>query len=380
MASKYQVSLWLWQDGHISWLCQWYFLDVRHHESMDDHDTDIRCRLISIEIIYEAIERLAEGSHVNKLGELLTVSTLGLIVNLVGLLAFGHAHHGHSHSGHSHGEDSHAEHDCSSHSHAGHQQENEHTHHDHSDHDHSNHDHSHHDHSHHDHAHHGHSQDSSPQKHNNLPTSAHAHLDHLHDHSGGLTPNSLVFPSVPATPSKPLHPHSHAHGHGPHGHGHHDHGNENMQGIFLHVMADTLGSAAVIVSTLLIYFFGWSGFDPLASCFIAILIFASAVPLVTSSARTLLLTVPADTEYDLREALAGLSDLRGVVSYAVPKFWLEEGGERKVLGVVHVIAGRTADMEDVRHRAILFLLGRNMDVLVQVEREGDGRCWCKAQK
>ncbi len=375
MASKYQVSLWLWQDGHISWLCQWYFLDARHHESIDDHDTDLRCRLISIEIIYEAIERLAEGSHVNKLGELLTVSTLGLIVNLVGLLAFGHAHHGHSHGGNSHGEHSHAEHDCSNHSHAGHQQENEHTHHDPSDHDLS-----HHGHSHHDHAHHGHSQDSSPQKHNDLPASAHAHLDHLHDHSGGLTPNSLVFPSVPATPSKPLHPHSHAHGHGSHGHGHHDHGNENMQGIFLHVMADTLGSAAVIVSTLLIYFFGWSGFDPLASCFIAILIFASAVPLVTSSARTLLLTVPADTEYDLREALAGLSDLRGVVSYAVPKFWLEEGGDRKVLGVVHVIAGRTADMEDVRHRAILFLLGRNMDVLVQVEREGDGRCWCKAQK
>jgi len=333
------------------------------------------CRLISIEIIYEAIERLAGGSHINKLGELLTVSTLGLIVNLVGLLAFGHAHHGHSHGGHAHGEHSHAEHDCSSHSHAGHQQENEHIHRDHSDHDHSQHDHSHHDHSHRDHL-----QGCSPQKHFDQPPSAHAHLDHLQDHSAGLTPNSSVFLSIPATPSKPLHPHSHAHGHGSNGHGHHDHGNENMQGIFLHVMADTLGSAAVIVSTLLIYFFGWSGFDPLASCFIAILIFASAVPLVTSSARTLLLTVPADIEYDLREALAGLSGLRGVVSYAVPKFWLEEGGDRKVLGVIHVIAGKAADTEDVRQRAVLFLLGRNMDVLVQVEREGDGRCWCKAQK
>ncbi len=153
-----------------------------------------------------------------------------------------------------------------------------------------------------------------------------------------------------------------------------------MQGIFLHVLADTLGSVAVVISTILIHFYGWSGFDPLASCFIAIAIFASAVPLVTSSARTLLLTVPADTEYDLREALAGLSNLRGVAGYAVPKFWLEEGGNRKVLGVVHVIAGKIADMEDVKERAVAFLRGKNMDVLVQVEREGNDRCWCRTQK
>ena len=153
-----------------------------------------------------------------------------------------------------------------------------------------------------------------------------------------------------------------------------------MQGIFLHVLADTLGSVAVVISTILIHFYGWSGFDPLASCFIAIAIFASAIPLVTSSARTLLLTVPADTEYDLREALAGLSGLRGVVGYAVPKFWLEEGEARKVLGVVHVIAHRAAELEDVKERASAFMRGRNMDVLVQVERETDGRCWCKAIK
>lgn len=151
-----------------------------------------------------------------------------------------------------------------------------------------------------------------------------------------------------------------------------------MHGIFLHVMADTLGSVAVVISTLLIHFFGWSGFDPLASCLIAILIFASAIPLVTSSARTLLLTVPDDTEYDLREALAGLSALRGIVGYAVPKFWLEEG-EGKVLGVIHVIAGKGTDLEDVKERAIAFLKGRHLDVVVQVEREGTG-CWCRAVK
>jgi len=307
------------------------------------------------------LERLVEGSRINKLGELLTVSTFGLIVNIVGLTAFGHAHHGHSHGGHSHGEQLHDEHDHSSHSHEDHHHEREQCHHDHS---------------HHDHAPHSNSHDNPPQKNGLAPPSAHAHLGHLHDHSTSLTPSPSVY-SVPATPSKPLHTHSHAHGHS---HSHHDHGNENMQGIFLHVLADTLGSVAVVISTILIHFYGWSGFDPLASCFIAIAIFASAVPLVTSSARTLLLTVPADTEYDLREALAGLSNLRGVAGYAVPKFWLEEGGNRKVLGVVHVIAGKIADMEDVKERAVAFLRGKNMDVLVQVEREGNDRCWCRTQK
>lgn len=153
-----------------------------------------------------------------------------------------------------------------------------------------------------------------------------------------------------------------------------------MHGIFLHVMADTLGSVAVVISTVLIHFYGWSGFDPLASCLIAILIFASAIPLVTSSARTLLLTIPEDTEYDLREALAGLSSLRGVVGYAVPKFWLEEGENRRVLGVIHVIAGKGADLEDVKERAVAFLKSRHMDVVIQVEREGSGRCWCQAVK
>lgn len=145
-------------------------------------------------------------------------------------------------------------------------------------------------------------------------------------------------------------------------------------------MADTLGSVAVVISTVLIHFYGWSGFDPLASCLIAILIFASAIPLVTSSARTLLLTIPEDTEYDLREALAGLSGLRGVVGYAVPKFWLEEGGNRRVLGVIHVIAGKGSDLEDVKARTVAFLKSRHMEVVVQVEREGSGRCWCQAAK
>ena len=123
------------------------------------------------------------------------------------------------------------------------------------------------------------------------------------------------------------HGHGHSHDHGDHDHGHgHSHDNENMQGIFLHILADALGSVAVIISTLLTKYYGWSGWDPIASCIIAILIFLSAIPLVKSSGMRLMLSLPTDAEYGVRNTLQELSSLRGVVGYTVPKFWLEDEG------------------------------------------------------
>lgn len=180
-----------------------------------------------------------------------------------------------------------------------------------------------------------------------------------------------------------------------------------MQGIYLHVLADTLGSASVVVSTLLTHWTGWSGWDPAASVFISVLILLSARPLVVSSAKRLLIGVPGDVEYHLRNVLAGISQQRGVVGCAVPKFWLQEGGSdhdhahshahthdhahshdhdhkhehgalngRKLQGTVHVVAAHGAPLDDVRDGVRAFLARNDMDVVVQVEREGDAGCWC----
>ncbi|KAK4146033.1 cation efflux family-domain-containing protein [Dichotomopilus funicola] len=281
--------------------------------------------LISVEIMTEACERIYEGRETKRLGELFVVSTAGLLVNLVGMMAFGHHHHGHGHDhGHSHG-------GCGGHSHESHS-----------------------------HDHHGH--------------------DHDHDHD-----------------EKHSHSHSHTHDHSEkHSHSH-AHDNENMYGIYLHILADTLGSAAVIVSTILTHFWKWPGWDPLASFLIAVLILLSALPLVRSSARRLLLTVPAEVEYSLRDTLSGIVGLRGVVGYAAPKFWIDDrtveaasipsddnhghGSESKgagprLLGVMHVVAARAADVDDVRDRVRKYMLEHRIDVIVQVEREGDTSCWC----
>ncbi|KAL2189989.1 hypothetical protein L209DRAFT_723214 [Thermothelomyces heterothallicus CBS 203.75] len=268
--------------------------------------------LISVEIMTEACERIYEGRETKRLGELFVVSTAGLLVNLVGMMAFGHHHHGHGH-GHTHHHGHGHSHACNGHSHSRH------------DHDH-------------------------------LHSNGH---DEKHGHPRG----------------GPAHSHSHSHSH--------SHDNENMYGIYLHVLADTLGSAAVIVSTVLTHFWKWPGWDPLASFLIAVLILLSALPLVKSSARRLLLTIPPEIEYNLRDTLSGITGLRGVVGYAAPKFWLDDrdagqdgGAPNKLLGVMHVVAARGADMEDVRDRVRNYLLEHNIDVTLQVEREGDTSCWC----
>lgn len=74
-------------------------------------------------------------------------------------------------------------------------------------------------------------------------------------------------------------------------------------GVFLHVLADTLGSVGVIISTILIRQFGWLIADPICSLFISTLIFLSVIPLLTDAAEVLLLRTPPEHEKDLNIAL-----------------------------------------------------------------------------
>ncbi|RKF60811.1 putative zinc transporter cis4 [Erysiphe neolycopersici] len=316
-------------------------------ESLSGFGNGVFLLLISVEIITEAIERLVEGRETKRLKELLIVSCVGLAVNLVGMACFGH----HGHSGHG----------CGGHTHS--------------------HNHDHHNsqaqgqgHSH-DHSH-KHSQ-SLGQLHSYSAISQVDPISHpccSHEHkknndilySNNLSPGNISQPSC-TIPNLPIF----------HAHSHED---DNLHGIFLHILADTMGSAAVILSTALIYITGFDGWDPIASCVIAILIFLSSIPLIKSSAKKLLLTLPDDKEYILREILTSISELRGVANYYAPRFWLvdtkTDGENQKVNGVIHIIAVRGTDIEDLRLRTQEYLKTHKLDVLVQVESDNDLNCWC----
>lgn len=90
-------------------------------------------------------------------------------------------------------------------------------------------------------------------------------------------------------------------------------------------MADTLGSVGVIISTLLIYWFQWTGFDPIASLLIAVLIIASVVPLVIDSGRILCLDIGDDGEKAFSHALAHVLAIEGVHGYSYPRIWSLDG-------------------------------------------------------
>ncbi|OAD02154.1 hypothetical protein MUCCIDRAFT_22580, partial [Mucor lusitanicus CBS 277.49] len=165
--------------------------------------------------------------------------------------------------------------------------------------------------------------------------------------------------------------HGHAHGGGGHDHHHHghDHGhNANMQGVFLHIMADTLGSVGVIVSTLLIQWFGWTGFDPIASIFIAVLIIASVIPLIKQSAAVMMLELDDATVAVVEGTLEELKHIQGVYSVSHSRFWPCEA--ESVIGSVHVQVEDGVNIQDIRQRATELLKSHIhglREVCVQIE-------------
>jgi cation diffusion facilitator family transporter len=132
--------------------------------------------------------------------------------------------------------------------------------------------------------------------------------------------------------------------------------------IFLHVLADTLGSVGVIISTILIRHFNWSGFDPLASILIAILILASTVPLLKATATSLLLVNSHQREYALRDVLGEVGVVPGVSGLENVRVW-EGGGTMRVrvkkddLWVVKERVGRVLKREGMEGVCIDVLRG-----------------------
>ena len=97
-------------------------------------------------------------------------------------------------------------------------------------------------------------------------------------------------------------------------------GQMNMHGVFLHVMADALGSVIVIISASILAFTDWKYskyVDPALSLIMVCIIMRSTWPLLVESAMILLQTVPTHIQVDsLQKKL--LND----VSYSLHYYWL----------------------------------------------------------
>lgn len=102
-------------------------------------------------------------------------------------------------------------------------------------------------------------------------------------------------------------------------------GSLNVRGVFLHVLADALGSMAIIISTLLIKYlpdgitFSWKLYiDPCLSLTIAILIVFSTIPLLKESSLILLQTVPLNVDLkEIKRELSGIKDILDIHHFHV---------------------------------------------------------------
>ncbi|KAG5890214.1 hypothetical protein JTB14_028756 [Gonioctena quinquepunctata] len=128
--------------------------------------------------------------------------------------------------------------------------------------------------------------------------------------------------------------HGHSHGGASHGHSHssnnHHHSHEVdtdpgnsqiMKGVFLHILADTLGSVGVIISAVLMQMFGWMIADPICSMFISILIALSVLALIKDSILVLMQRQPVALDNVLPQCYQKVVSLAGVYSVQEPHFW-----------------------------------------------------------
>jgi len=149
-------------------------------------------------------------------------------------------------------------------------------------------------------------------------------VGHGHSHGGSDSPKEKSDTHETANG----HGHSHAkeNGHG-HSHGGHGHGHSsdtassghsmNITGVFLHVLADALGSVVVCITSLVIMLTDWEYrfyLDPVLSLVIVLIILVSTWPLLRDSTLILLNTIPAhidllDLETRLVTTVGGVSSI-----------------------------------------------------------------------
>ncbi|KAJ4747621.1 zinc transporter-like protein [Rhynchospora pubera] len=330
--------------------------------------------LVGALIVLESFERILDPMEIST-GSLLAVSIGGLLVNVIGLVFFheehhhahggsscshGHQHHHHNHAhAHPHADDSHGgradvvpnhnenHHECS----IGHTHSHSHTH------------------------LHSCSSDQGVEK---VCTGHHMHGssdEHLHLHSHSHSHEHVNDHHEHDTLSCSKHKHDSIHDHSPGKHDghvskqHHRHVDHNMEGIFLHVLADTMGSVGVVISTLLIKYKGWLVADPICSVFISIMIISSVLPLLRNSAEILLQRVPRNHGKELKRALDDALHVKGVCGVHNMHVWSFTNTD--IVGTFHLCVSEEKDKVSVlEHASEIFRDAGLKDLTIQIESVG----------
>jgi len=124
----------------------------------------------------------------------------------------------------------------------------------------------------------------------------------------------------------------------------------NMRGVFLHVMADALGSVIVIISALIMWQTDWEYkyyVDPGLSILLVLLILKSVWPLLIESALILLQTVPTHIQVDsLQQKL--MAQVDGIL--AVHEFHIWQLAGDRIIASAHIRCLNLAQYMQVAER------------------------------
>jgi zinc transporter 5/7 len=113
-----------------------------------------------------------------------------------------------------------------------------------------------------------------------------------------------------------------------------EHHNENMYGVYLHMLADTLGSVSVIISTVIMQYFGWYMADPICSLLISLMILGASYPLLSNSMAVLLQRSPRLSDAKITSCLETIEHWSGILSVTNTHFWTMDNNT--VVGTLHV--------------------------------------------
>lgn len=112
----------------------------------------------------------------------------------------------------------------------------------------------------------------------------------------------------------------------------------NVRGAFLEVLADTLGSVAVLVSATVVIVTGWMPADPIASLLIALMIVPRTVRLARDALDVLLESAPKNVDpHEVREHIRSVDGVEGLHDLHI---WTITSG-LPVLSA-HVVVGQAA--------------------------------------
>lgn len=121
----------------------------------------------------------------------------------------------------------------------------------------------------------------------------------------------------------------------------------NVRGAWLHVVTDTLGSVEAILAGAVIWAFGWTWADPVASILIALLVVWSAWSLIRDAGNILLEATPS--HIDASEVQAAIRRVEGIEQVHDLHVWTITSGFESLS--VHARVGdrdRDAVLSDVR--------------------------------